>query len=176
MPRLGDKRHLIAVQTAKLVDTFFSTVEYTDKPNKIAKYANYAIEDNGPAWYEEPAPRGLIHDPHGAITQPILPCPPRAFIKSTAKFKGEFGNRFVHAAAMICAGYLERAFNQYITGVKVFNGKFSKGRVCEYVVAFTKSMQADDGHLISASAIMNVDCGAMILGSSPVKGSDDDEM
>jgi hypothetical protein len=100
MARLGDKRHLIGVQTAKLIDTFFSTVEYTDKPNKIAKYANYAIEDNGPASYEEPAPRGLVHgvpgytvgyllfsspltllivfaDLHGAIPQPILPCPPQ---------------------------------------------------------------------------------------------------
>ncbi|KAJ7795375.1 hypothetical protein B0H13DRAFT_2393065 [Mycena leptocephala] len=95
---------------------------------------------------------------------------------------------------MICAG-LEHAFNQYITGVKVLNGKFSKGRVGEYVVAFTKLacqledwrwtkimkccislMQADNRHLISASAAMNVDRGAMILGSSPVKGSDDDEI
>ncbi|KAJ7932276.1 hypothetical protein B0H13DRAFT_1857110 [Mycena leptocephala] len=200
MARLGDKRHLIGVQTAKLVDAFFSTVEYADKPKKIAKYANYAIEDNGPAWYEEPAPRGLVHGvpgyttPTGLFRSEFCLVPLSAFIKSTAKSKGEFGNRFVHAAAMICAG-LERAFNQYITGVKVLNGKFSKGRVGEYVVAFTKSacrledwrwtkimkccislMQADDGHLISASAAMNVDRGAMILGSSPVKGSDDDEM
>ncbi|KAJ7830856.1 hypothetical protein B0H13DRAFT_1915718 [Mycena leptocephala] len=200
MARLSDKRHLIGVQTAKLVDAFFSTVEYADKPKKIAKYANYAIEDNGPAWYEEPAPRGLVHGvpgyttPTGLFRSEFCLVPLSAFIKSTAKSKGEFGNRFVHAAAMICAG-LERAFNQYITGVKVLNGKFSKGRVGEYVVAFTKSacrledwrwtkimkccislMQADNGHLISASAAMNVDRGAMILGSSPVKGSDDDEM
>ncbi|KAJ7890436.1 hypothetical protein B0H13DRAFT_2340957 [Mycena leptocephala] len=193
-------RDLIGIQTAKLINTFFSTVEYANKPNKIVKYANYAIEDNGPAWYEESAPRGLVHGVPGYTTPTRLFCsqfclvPLSTFIKSTAKSKGEFGNRFVHAAAMICAG-LERAFNQYITGVKALNGKFSKRRVGEYVVAFTKSacrledwcwtkimkccisqMQADDGHLISASAAMNVDRGAMILGSSPVKGSDDDEM
>jgi hypothetical protein len=77
----------------------------------------------------------------------------------------------------------------------VLNGDFSKGRVGEYAKGFTKialqvedfrwtkiarcciaQMQADGdgGHLISASVSMNVNRGAMALGSSPVKEDDDD--
>ena len=89
---------------------------------------------------------------------------------------------------------LERAFNQYTTGIKSLNGSFSKARVGEYVVAFSilarkledwrwnkimvycsAHVQTDDGHLISASSSMNVDRTTMALGSSPAKGSDDDD-
>ncbi|KAJ7871546.1 hypothetical protein B0H13DRAFT_2554441 [Mycena leptocephala] len=200
MARLSDKRHLIGSQTVKLVDAFFDTVEYINKPKKIAKYANWAIDDNGPAWYERPTPRGLVHgvpgfiSPTGLFRSQFCISPLTAFVKSTSKSKGDFGNRFIHAAAMICAG-LERAFNQHITGVKVLNGPFSKGKVGEYVIDFTKAarrleawrwnkimtacvtqIQEEDGHLISASAAMNVDRGTMVLGSSPVKGSDEDEV
>jgi hypothetical protein len=114
-------------------------------------------------------------------------------VKTTSRSKGDFGNRFITAAAMICAGVcellvrlpqiltyclqLERGFNQFVTGVMVLNGDFSKGRVGEYAKGFTKialqvedfrwtkiarcciaQMQADGdgGHLISASVSMNV--------------------
>ncbi|KAF7336392.1 hypothetical protein MVEN_02187800 [Mycena venus] len=200
MGRLGDKRHLIGVMTGKIVDTFFATPDYADKPKKIARYAAYAIDDNGPAWYESPTPRGTFFGslgyapPTGLFRSNFCIVPLTAYVKSTAKSKGDFGNRFVSATAMICAG-LERAFNQYTTGFKTLNGEFSKGKVGEYVKDFSKAanrledwrwnkiascciaqMQSTDGHLISASASMNVDRGTMALGSSPVKGSDDDEV
>lgn len=60
MSRLGDKRHLIGATTLKLVNTFFASKEYVDQPKKIAKYATWAITDDGPGWYESPTPRGLI--------------------------------------------------------------------------------------------------------------------
>ncbi|KAF7338930.1 hypothetical protein MVEN_01969100 [Mycena venus] len=200
MGRLGDKRHLIGVMTGKIVDTFFATPDYADKPKKIARYAAYAIDDNGPAWYESPTPRGTFFGslgyapPTGLFRSNFCIVPLTAYVKSTAKSKGDFGNRFVSATAMICTG-LERAFNQYTTGFKTLNGEFSKGKVGEYVKDFSKAanrledwrwnkiascciaqMQSTDGHLISASASMNVDRGTMALGSSPVKGSDDDEV
>jgi hypothetical protein len=114
-------------------------------------------------------------------------------VKTTSRSKGDFGNHFITAAAMICAGVcellvclpqilthrlqLKRRFNQFVTGIMVLNGDFSKGRVGEYVKGFTKialqvkdfrwmkiarcciaQMQADGegGHLISASVSMNI--------------------
>ncbi|KAJ6513370.1 hypothetical protein C8R45DRAFT_963436 [Mycena sanguinolenta] len=198
MARLADKRHLIGVMTEKIVDNFFSTAEYIDNRKKIIKYTSWALEDNGPGWYEHATPRGLVHgspgyaDPTGLFRSQFCLVPLAAFVRSTAKSKGHFGNGFIGAAAMICAG-LERAFNQYTTGVKVLNGPFSKSRVGGFVAAFTKlarrledfrwtrimkycvaCTQSDDGHLLSASSAMNVDRGTMALGSSPAKASDDD--
>lgn len=57
---MQDKRHLIGVMTLKVVDVFFASADYADKPQKIARYAKWAIKKNGPAWYEVPTPRGLI--------------------------------------------------------------------------------------------------------------------
>ncbi|KAF7363885.1 hypothetical protein MSAN_01046500 [Mycena sanguinolenta] len=198
MARLGDKRHLIGVMTEKIVDNFFSTAEYIDNRKKIIRYTSWALDDNGPGWYEHPTPRGLVHgasgytDPTGLFRSQFCLVPLTAFVKSTAKSKGDFSNRFIGAAAMICAG-LERAFNQYTSGVKVLNGPFSKSRVGHFVAAFAKLarrlehsrwtkimkycvvyMQSDDGHLLSVSCAMNVDRGTMALGSSPAKADDDD--
>ncbi|KAJ7482261.1 hypothetical protein B0H11DRAFT_2232482 [Mycena galericulata] len=200
MGRLADKRHLIGLMTMKIVDTFFTSSEYADKPAKTAKYARWAIEATGPAWYEVPCPRGLLSGvpgyapPTGLFRSKFCIVPLTAYVKSTAKSKGEFGNRYIGAVAMICAG-IERAFNQYTgTGVKTLNGSFSKDRVGDYVTGFSKTaqrledsrwtklmqcciaqMQLDNGHLISTSASMNVNRAALALGSSPVKGSDDDD-
>ncbi|KAJ7902998.1 hypothetical protein B0H13DRAFT_2335433 [Mycena leptocephala] len=131
--------------------------------------------------------------PTGLFLSQFFLEPLTAYVKSTSRSKGDFGNRYIGAAAMIGAG-LERAFNQYITGTKVLNGSFSYERVGEYVEGFSKSakkledwrwrkimarcsarIQAQAGPLISASSSMNVNHGALFLGSSPTKGSDDDE-
>ena len=60
MSQLGDKRHLIGAMTLKSVDTFFETAQYVDKPKRIIKYASWALEDTGPAWYEVPSPCGYV--------------------------------------------------------------------------------------------------------------------
>ncbi|KAJ7454903.1 hypothetical protein B0H11DRAFT_2200469 [Mycena galericulata] len=198
--RLADKRHLIGSMTIKIIDTFFTSSEYADKPTKTARYARWAIEETGPAWYEVPTPRGLLRGvpgyapPTGLFRSKFCLVPLTAYVKSTAKSKGEFGNRYIGAIAMICAG-IERAFNQYTTtGVKTLNGSFSRERVGDYVTGFSQTaqrvedsrwnklmqcciaqMQIDNGHLISASASMNVNRAALALGSSPAKGSDDDD-
>ncbi|KAJ7800646.1 hypothetical protein B0H14DRAFT_3490504 [Mycena olivaceomarginata] len=197
MARLGDKRHLIGASTKKMVQAFFESPEYVGKPEKIARYAMWALQDTGPGWYEVPLARGVQYSaeniPTGLFRSHFCLVPLTAFVKTTSRSKGDFGNRFVTAAAMICAG-LERGFNQFVTGVMVPNGDFSKGRVGEYAKAFTKialqvedfrwtkiarcciaQMQADGdgGHLLSASASMNVNRGAMALGSSPVKEDSD---
>ncbi|KAJ7646282.1 hypothetical protein DFH06DRAFT_1424132 [Mycena polygramma] len=198
--RLGDKRHITGAGTLKSVDTTFESAEFAGRPHKIAKYAKWAIEDTGPAWYAHPAPPGTVSDlpgsvePTGLYRSKYCLVPLAAFVKSTSQSRGDFGNKFVWAAAMICAG-LERAFNQYTTGVKVLNGNFSKGRVGALVDEFTVGalrtedwrwtrimmacvgqMGSDDGQLLSASVAMNVNRRTMALGSSPPKGSDDDEM
>ncbi|KAJ7309988.1 hypothetical protein DFH08DRAFT_1049460 [Mycena albidolilacea] len=157
MACLGDKRHLIGASTKKMVQAFFESPEYVGKPEKIAHYTMWALQDTGLGCH-------------------FCLVPLTAFVKTTSRSKGDFGNRFVTAAAMICAG-LERGFNQFVTGIMVPNGDFSKGRVGEYAKAFTKialqvenfrwmkiarcciaQIQADGdgGHLLSASASMNV--------------------
>ncbi|KAJ7629897.1 hypothetical protein B0H17DRAFT_1218013 [Mycena rosella] len=169
MSRLGDKRHQIGSATMKI-------------PKKIARYAKYAIDEHGPGWYEIPAPRN----------QEYLPGVP-GWIPPSGLFRREFGTHYIGAAAMIGAG-LERAFNQYTTGVKVPNGSFSYEHVGDYVEGFAKSargheafrwkkimaacssrIRAQAGPLISASSSMNLNRGALYPGSSPVKGSDDDD-
>ncbi|KAJ7811967.1 hypothetical protein B0H13DRAFT_2471868 [Mycena leptocephala] len=187
MARLSDKRHLIGSQTVKLVDAFFDTVEYINKPKKIAKYANWAIDDNGPAWYERPTPRGLVHGVPGFIPTHRIR---EVDVKVQRRLRQSLHSR---RRDDLCGA--RACFQPAHNGVKVLNGPFSKGKVGEYVIDFTKAarrleawrwnkimtacvtqIQEEDGHLISASAAMNVDRGTMVLGSSPVKGSDEDEV
>ncbi|KAJ7882578.1 hypothetical protein B0H14DRAFT_3433376 [Mycena olivaceomarginata] len=141
MARLGDKRHLIGAATKKMVQAFFESPEYVGNPEKIARYAMWALQDTGPGWYEVPLARGVQRSagsiPTGLFRSHFCLVPLTAFVKTTSRSKGDFGNRFVTAAAMICAG-LERGFNQFVTSVMVLNGDFSKGRVGEYAKAFTK--------------------------------------
>ncbi|KAJ7163933.1 hypothetical protein C8R43DRAFT_1122893 [Mycena crocata] len=201
MARLGDKRHVIGQATMKVVDGLFASPDYHDKPGKIKKYAKWAIDEHGPGWYESPAPRhqsfpantpGWI-GPTGLFRSKYVMGPLTAFVKSTSKSRGNFGNHFIGAAAMIGAG-LERAFNQYITGTKVLNGTFSFERVGDYAAGFAKSaremedwrwkkimgciaenLRLQAGPLVSASTSMNLNRGALFLGSSPAKGDDDDD-
>ncbi|KAJ7737941.1 hypothetical protein B0H16DRAFT_1891494 [Mycena metata] len=197
--RVQDKRHWIGSTTSKVVDVLFTSTDYNDKPNKIMKFAKYAIEAEGPAWYEVPAPRGLMPGddgysaPTGLFRSKFVLDPLAAYVKCIKQSKGDFGNKFVGAIALICTGY-ERAFNQYIsTGVKTLNGSFSKARVGHYVLGWTRDamrledfrwrkinaacfaqIQAEDGQLMSASTSMNLNRGAMALGSSPAKDDEND--
>lgn len=59
MARLGDKRHLIGAATKKIVQAFFESPEYVGNPEKIARYAMWALQDTGPGWYEVPLARGV---------------------------------------------------------------------------------------------------------------------
>ncbi|KAF7341036.1 hypothetical protein MSAN_02089400 [Mycena sanguinolenta] len=43
----------------------FSTAEYIDNRKKIIRYTSWALDDNGPGWYEHPTPRGLVHGASG---------------------------------------------------------------------------------------------------------------
>ncbi|KAJ7809239.1 hypothetical protein B0H14DRAFT_3481614 [Mycena olivaceomarginata] len=176
MARLEDKCHLIGALTKKMVQAFFESPEYVGKPEKIARYAMWHCRIQARFGMKFPSPGVFSIIPTGLFRSHFCLVPLTAFVKTTSRSKGDFGNRFVTAAAMICAG-LERGFNQFVTGVMVPNGDFSKGRVGEYAKAFTKialqvenfrwtkiarcciaQMQADGdgGHLLSASVSMNV--------------------
>ncbi|KAJ7705961.1 hypothetical protein B0H16DRAFT_1704444 [Mycena metata] len=147
----SDKRHWIGSTTSKVVDVLFASTDYNDKPNKIMKFAKYAIEAEGPAWYKVPAPRGLMPGddgysaPTGLFRSKFVLDPLAAYVKCIKQSKGDFGNKFVGAIALICTGY-ERAFNRYIsTGVKTLNGTFSKARVGHYVLGWTRdAMRLED--------------------------------
>ncbi|KAJ6613994.1 hypothetical protein B0H10DRAFT_1646254, partial [Mycena sp. CBHHK59/15] len=52
----GYKRHTLGVLTIRIVDNFFSSSKYVDKPKKVAQYAQWALRADGPGWYEVPSP------------------------------------------------------------------------------------------------------------------------
>lgn len=76
--RLHDKRHWFGASTKKVVEAFFAGPEYIGQPKRIKRFAKWAIEANGPAWYESPSPRGLLRGEAGysvrVCSSAISPC------------------------------------------------------------------------------------------------------
>ncbi|KAJ7221251.1 hypothetical protein GGX14DRAFT_334795, partial [Mycena pura] len=92
-------RHLIGASTLKIVDIFFTSPKYAEQPNKIKKYAIWAIQADGPGWYEVPAPRNQVSikglpgyvGPTGLFRSPFFLEPLAAYVKSTTKSAGTWG-------------------------------------------------------------------------------------
>jgi hypothetical protein len=56
--RLNDKHSYFGRRGNTVPDTFFVTQDYIGNPKKIAKYAKYALRDDGPSVWDIPPPKG----------------------------------------------------------------------------------------------------------------------
>ncbi|KAH9962102.1 hypothetical protein BJV74DRAFT_722511, partial [Russula compacta] len=56
MDRLNNRRTLIGSHAIKIVDDHFAQAQYVNKPKAIAKYAKWAIRQDGPMVWQTPTP------------------------------------------------------------------------------------------------------------------------
>ncbi|KAH9970253.1 hypothetical protein BJV74DRAFT_784526, partial [Russula compacta] len=149
----------IGSHAIKIVDDHFAQAQYVNKPKAIAKYAKWAIRQDGPMVWQTPTPEHCTIE----ITSPDYIKPVNIFestfmIALLAPFlkscqgschnHGDPKGAVALGAAAVCAFFaftnqilnmhpqLRRAFSMYTTGVWVKAHQFSRENSAETVALF----------------------------------------
>lgn len=69
--RLNEKRSSFGMRGKSVPDAFLATADYIGNPKQIAKYAKYALRDDGPNIWGTPAPQGLRRGEPGYTVSPL---------------------------------------------------------------------------------------------------------
>ncbi|KAJ6475940.1 hypothetical protein C8R47DRAFT_1141820 [Mycena vitilis] len=194
--RINDKRSYFGKRPQSNVDALFAGPDFIGNPKKIAKYAKWALRDDGPGIWGTPSPQGLKRgdtgytEPDGIFISVHIIKVLAPFIKSTAETVYNYGYPSA-AVALTCAG-LERGWLRWITGYKVEDGTpFSREQVSGLVADYAQSvaglsprrwgliLDACRGHSLAEAPVavsastMETNRHQLFIGSSPVKDSDD---
>ncbi|KAJ7446242.1 hypothetical protein B0H11DRAFT_2421105 [Mycena galericulata] len=145
--RINDRRSFFGKRGLAVVDAFFQQKEFVGNTKMIARYAKYALRDDGPCIWGTPAPAGVKRGepgyttPEDVFTSDHVVNVFAPFIKATAGTVYNYGY-FRGGLAMTLTG-LERAFIMYLTGTKVNDGSpFSREQVSTLVGDYYKSVDS----------------------------------
>ncbi|KAJ7080031.1 hypothetical protein B0H15DRAFT_804274 [Mycena belliarum] len=195
--RINDKRSYFGRRAQAVIDIYMQGEEFLGKPKKVARYAKYALRDDGPSIWGIPAPAGIkkgepgYTNPDDIFTSEHVVNVYAPYLKAAAGTVYNYG--YARGALAMTLTGLERGWMKYLTGVKVDDGsQFSRDQVSVLVAEYYKSVdsltprrwklilrkcaeknQADVAMPLSASS-MEPHRGALFTPSSPAAGSDDE--
>ncbi|KAF8200519.1 hypothetical protein K438DRAFT_1819271 [Mycena galopus ATCC 62051] len=132
--RLNEKRSFFGKRGVVVVDALFQSKEFVGDTKKIARYARWALRDDGVGIWGTPAPQGVKQSepgytkPEDVFTSDHVIATYAPFVKAATGTVHDYGN--TGAALALALTGLERGWMKYLTGTKIDDSsQFSREHV-----------------------------------------------
>ncbi|KIM40549.1 hypothetical protein M413DRAFT_11439 [Hebeloma cylindrosporum] len=137
--RCTEKRSFFGIRAVTIVDDFFKQSKYAGHPERIAQYAKWAVQPNGPALWATPSPDGVSEGmegykrPRGLFESKFVIDTAAPLLRSMKGSAGDYGKP-TGGLALAAAG-VERAFSLWLPSGhrKSTKPKFSRESVGDLV-------------------------------------------